>query len=282
MRLTDFTALGRTPIDPRYPTNLAIGGLTLAVTMAAAGLRRVSGSTTVESVQWGIEVGLVLFLAWALGRELDPDHDLSAFVGAGLLLLALLVLIPPSLLLILWVLLVLRTVNRTVGLPAKILDSLTVFGLGIWLTWQGIWIAGFLTAIAFLLDGLLAPPLRRHLFASGLSLVITVVLVVWNGELAPEGAATPLVVIASMAVSCMFLIVIVTSRESRAVGDATRRPLNPRRVQAAQGLALLTALVTAWWDGVRGVQVLLPLWAAILGVSLYRLVSLLFSRIWGS
>jgi hypothetical protein len=226
-------------------------------------------------------VGLALFLTWALGRELDPDQDLAAFIGVGLVLIALLFVDAPSFLLILWVLLLLRTVNRTVGLPAKLLDSLAVFGLGIWLTLQGIWLAGLVTAIAFLLDGLLIPPLKRHLFASGLSLAITVIWAVWYGGSTLERATTPLVV-ALVAISGLFLIVIANTRDLRSVGDATRKPLNPRRVQAAQALALLTALATAWWDGPRGVQDLLPVWAAILGISLYQIASFLFSRSWGS
>jgi hypothetical protein len=76
----------------------------------------------------------------------------------------------------------------------------------------------------------------------------------------------------------LFLVVIVTSREVRAVGDATGEPLKPRRVQAAQILALLTALLSAWWVGASGMVALLPLWAAMLGVSLYRLAILFLSR----
>ena len=62
------------------------------------------------------------------------------------------------------------------------------------------------------------------------------------------------------------------------MGDATGKVLKPRRVQAAQVLALLTALLFAWWDGASGVMAVLPLWAAMVGVSLYRLASLFLSR----
>jgi hypothetical protein len=190
MKLSDFTSLGRIPIDPRYPTNLAIGALSLVVTIAGTLWRLLSGLALLESALWGIGAGLVVFLTWALGREIDPDHDLSAFVGAGLVLIALLFLDIPALLVVLWLLTVLRIVNRTVGLPAKPLDSLAVFGLGAWLTWQGYWMAGLITAAAFLLDGLLSPPLRYHLFASGLTLVITVILSVFQGGMAMEGGPT--------------------------------------------------------------------------------------------
>ena len=278
MKLSDFTSLGRIPIDPRYPTNLAIAALALAVTIAGTLWRLLSGLALLDSALWGIGAGLVVFLTWALGREIDPDHDLSAFVGAGLVPIALLLVDTPSLLTMLWLLLVLRIVNRTVGLPAKPLDSLAVLGLGAWLTWQGIWIAGLITAVAFLLDGLLSPPLRIHLFASGLALASTVILSIFQGNMAMESGPTVPIVISSVVMTSLFLVVIATTREPKAVGDATGEPLNPRRVQAAQILALLTALVFAWWAGASGMVALLPLWAAMLGVGLYSLASLFLSR----
>ncbi|MFC2015385.1 hypothetical protein ACFLUM_00435 [Chloroflexota bacterium] len=278
MKLTDITALGRTPIDPSYPTNRAIAALALVVAIAGTIVRLSSGTALLDSILWGIGAGLLPFLTWALGRELDPDHDLSAFVGAGLVLIALLLPDMPSLLLILWLLLVVRIVNRSVGLPAKALDSVSVFGLGAWLTWQGHWMVGLMTAIAFLLDGLLSPPLRYHLFVSGLAFVITVILSVFHGDMAMESGPTMPVAVSSVAMACLFLVVIATTRQVEAVGDATGAVLNPRRVQAAQVLALVTALLFAWWDGASGLVAMLPLSAAMLGVGLYRLAILFLSR----
>ena len=278
MKLNDFTALARTPIDLSYPTNRAIAVLTTVVAIAGAILHLLRGTTPLESVLWGIAAGLAVFLTWALGRELDPDHDLSAFVGAGLVLIALLLVDAPSLLLILWLLSVLRTVNRTVGLPAKPLDSLWVLGLSAWLTWQGYWMVGLVTAVAFLLDGLLPPPLRRQLLASGLAFLATVILSIFHGGMAMESGPTMLVVVFSIVVAGLFLPVIAITREVEAVGDATGEVLNPRRVQAAQVVALLTAILFAWWAGASGLITLLPLWAAMIGVGLYRLAILFLQQ----
>jgi hypothetical protein len=277
MKMGDVTALAR-PIDPSYPTNRAIAVLALVVAIAGAILRLLSGAALLESSLWGIGAGFVLFLTWALGRELDPDHDLSAFVGAGLVLIALLLFDTPSLLVVFWLLLLLRIVNRTAGLPARPLDSLAVLGLGAWLTWQGHWMVGLVTAVAFLLDGLLLPPLRTHLFVSGLAFATTVVLSVFQGDIAMESGPTMPVVISSLVTAGLFLVVIATSREMQALGDATGERLNPRRVQAAQVLALLTALLFTWWGGHSGVVALLPLWAAMVGVGFYRLAILFLSR----
>jgi hypothetical protein len=277
MRISDITALGR-PFDPRYPTNLAVAILALAIAIAGTIGHLISGVTLLESTRWGIEAGFVLSFTWALGRELDPDHDLSAFVGAGLVSIALVLLDMPALLVVFWLLLLLRLVNRTSGLQPKPLDSLAVLGLGAWLTWQGYWMVGLMTAAALLFDGLLSPPLRIHLFVSGLAFIATVILSIFQGDIAMESGPTMPVVVSSPVMAGLFVVVIATSRQIGAVGDATGTPLSPRRVQAAQVLALLTALVFAWWAGASGVVSVLPLWAAMTGVGLYRLAILFLAR----
>ena len=123
MRLDDLTALGR-PIDPDYPTNRAIALVALTATVAAGIWALLSGVALPETASQAVRAGLTVFLAWAIGRELDPDHDLSAFVGVALALIGLTLLDAPSLFLDFWLLLSLRLVNRTSGLPAKPMDSM--------------------------------------------------------------------------------------------------------------------------------------------------------------
>ena len=277
MRLSDITVLGRS-LDPSYPPNLAIGALSLVVGAAGAVANLLSGRASLESVLWGIGAGFSVFLTWALARELDPAHDLSAFVGTGLTIAALPFFDLPALMSIFWLLVVLRVVNRTVGPPARPVDTLAVLGLGGWLTWQGNWIVGLVTALAFLLDGLLTNPLRYHLVLSGLAFAGTVVLSVFQGDIAMDSGPKMPVIISSVVMAGLFLVVVGTSREVRAVGDATGEPLEARRVQAAQLLALLTALLYAWWDGLAGVEGLWLLWAAMVGVALYRLAHLFLAR----
>lgn len=277
MKLHDVTALGR-PIDPAYRTNRAIAALSLVVLVAAILVRLAGGAAVLEGVVWGTSAGLVVFLTWALARELDPGFDLSAFVGTGLMIVALLFVELPSLLVLFWMLLALRIVNRSTGLPARPLDSVAVLGLGGWLTWQGYWVAGLVTAVAFLLDGLLPRPLKYHLLVAGIALLMTLILTVFQGNLAIESALEmPMVLVVGVATS-LFLFLIATSRTVKATGDATGEPLDARRVRAAQGLALLTGLLLAGWEGTSGVVAVLPLWAAGVGAALYRPLRSALSR----
>ncbi|MGD2206818.1 MAG: hypothetical protein PVH17_08570, partial [Anaerolineae bacterium] len=204
MKFSDITALGR-PIDPNYPTNRAIAALTLVVMIGGAAYRLFAGAALFDSMLWGVGAGLAVFLAWALARELDPDHALSAFVAAGLMLIGLFFLEPPNLLMLFWLLLVLRIVNRTTGLPARPLDSLAVLGLGGWLTLQGgNWIAGLATAAAFMLDGWLPSMLGRHRLFAVLALVVTVTLAVFHGNIIQEQGPSMPIVLAVVVMAGLF------------------------------------------------------------------------------
>jgi hypothetical protein len=270
--LYDITAIGR-PVDPRYPTNLAIAVVTALVAAAGAAWQWLTGAPFLDGALWGIGAGLAVFVAWALARELDPDHDLSAFVGAGLTLVALPFLGLPRLLPLFWMILALRIVNRTVGLPAASLDSLAVIGLGLWLTWRGGWTYGLATVAALFLDGQLKPPLRRHLLLSGVMMAATAVLTLL-GEAAPGGEwDLRWLRFATYLAGLLFFITTETLDDPKALCDVTGEPLRPARVRAAQLLALITALMVSSRSGQEGIIALLPLWVAMLGVALYNLVA---------
>ena len=67
MKLNDGTVPGRTPVDPSYPTTLAIAALALVATVGGAIGHLFSGATLLETILWGIGAGFLPFLTWALG-----------------------------------------------------------------------------------------------------------------------------------------------------------------------------------------------------------------------
>jgi hypothetical protein len=278
MRFTDLTAIGRL-LSPRVPTNVAIVLLTVLVTAGAAAWQWLDGAPLLDGALWGIGAGLAVFLAWVLARELDPDHDLSAFVGAGLALIALPALGLPQLLPLFWMVVAVRVINRTVGLPARPLDSLALLALGLWLTWQAGWLYGLLTAGALFLDGWLVPRLRRHLLLATAMLAATVVLALL-GATVPQGGWDSAVLPWLYALATiLFALTMATLPEAQALCDATDEPLHPARVRAAQLLALVAGLLLVNRAGEGGLVALLPLWAAMLGIALYDLGVHLFGRL---
>jgi len=222
-----------------------------------------------EGGLWGIRAGVAVFLAWMVCREFDPDHDLSAFVAAGLVLVGMFWWDPPNLGALLWLALVMRVVNRTTGLPATVVDVLAVVGVGGWLAWQGNWGYGVVTVLALILDGLLPPRNRQALAFVSLGAAAAAIAAVWQGKMWGPGGPSVRDGALALVMGIASVPVIVASNRVRSVGDETEEPLTPLRVQAAQVIAVLAGVQAAVWDGIAGLASMSSLWAAVLGAAMY-------------
>ena len=277
MKTTRITSIGRS-IDVNYPTNRAISIWALVVVVAGTILQVLSGEGWIPGGLWGVTAGLAVFLAWVTCRELDPDHALSAFVAAGLATLGLFLRDLPQLGAILWLVVVVRVVNRTVGLPATVLDSLGVLGLGIWFSYRGNWGYGAVTVIALLLDSQLPDPQRRQLVLAGVGAIAVGLVAVLEGTTWRSGGAAVWPGLLALGMCALFAPVLVAARSVESVGDETGERLSGVRVQAGQAIALLAGVQVALWSGEPGLVAMMPLWAAVLGASAYWL----FSKVKGS
>jgi len=267
-----FSTIGR-PIDPKYASNRAIASLALLVAVASFLVQRLTGETPPASFLRAILLGIGFFLAWAIARELDPDHGASAFVAAGLSLIPLAMLARPDYAAVFLVLLALRIVNRTVGPAARPLDSIAILALVAVAAWRGSPLVAGAATIAFVLDGILKPGHRIHLPAAGVSLGL--VAVAWSNLEGGLRSAPDSVDWLGLAATLPFLLLIRTSGAPVSVSDAGGLRLSVARVRAAQwlGFLLLAALIVA--EGRAGWSAASPLWAALVGTGLFSLVGAL-------
>lgn len=281
MQLRQISGIAR-PIEPGYPTNRWIGVLTLVVLITAGVGRAFAVPGWPAAAGWGVFAALAFFLAWALARELDPDGELAAFIAAGFTLpviaaAALRWLPLPDLAALFLVLLALRVVNRTTGVPATLPDVLGLLALGLWLGYEVNPIYLALAIAALLLDGLLERLDMRRLLLAGAAAVIGVLLLNYAGEPLHSRLEPPVLalaaVLAAVLISALFAVAIRAAGQIQSHGDDTDEPLSPRRVRAAQFLALLTGLAITLWQGNAGLIALLPLWAAMAATGGYRLAA---------
>lgn len=252
MKMSQVTGLGR-PLDLRYPTNLAIALISFTVAGTAACIDGTPLS--------GLRAGLDIFFAWALCRELDPEHDLAAFVAVGLSIFGL-VNWGQSAAPLFWLLLAIRTLNRTTGRACTVLDSLLLLGLGVFSGW------GALTAFVLGADAMLPQGRKFQLVFAAAAAAGAI----WRPF--PHLIAGP-ALWESLVLAFLFLPVVYHSRKSRSVCDVHPRPLWPARVQAAQLFALLVACLSAsrTFHGqlVPNLTAQLPLWSALLAAAVWRL-----------
>lgn len=138
MKLSDVSGVVRS-IDPSFPPNFAMIVLVIATSIIGVVVYPFLFNYTSMgmSISWGIRAGISVFLSWALARELDPDHDLSALFTAGIMFVMIFIFSfqLSGIILLVWILLIMRVLNRTSGKHASILDSLVILGFGIWFTY---------------------------------------------------------------------------------------------------------------------------------------------------
>src|SRR5690606_24949796 len=268
------TGLART-IDPRVPSNRLILILAVAATVSLGLFRLAAGALLPEVVIHAVGAGVFTTLAWAVGREIDPDHNLSAAIAAVLMIVALFVWPMPNLLLAGGLMAALRMVTRSTGLPLRLTDALALVALAaISIVLDGFWMLGVVMALAFLLNGLLPKPDRPNslifaLIALGVTFILSLLveIPVWTWELDPGfGAMT-------MLTGLFYLAVILRDPPTlQSVGDYDGQPLLRRRVLAAQLLALAAVMGLELRAGMIGVAALAPVWAAMAGVILRWIV----------
>lgn len=145
-----MTSLGRS-VDLNYPSNVfAVAGSAVAGTLAF-GVSLGDGFPTAAA--GGIVVGLAAFVAWAIGRELDPDHPAAAAVALVIAGAAAL-FDRPALLAVFGVLLAARLAVGSTGLRPTPIDRAVLVAVAVALGTQAVaWPALVVLVVAIVMRG---------------------------------------------------------------------------------------------------------------------------------
>jgi hypothetical protein len=269
-RIYRLTSIGR-PLEPAYPTNRTVIWL-LGVAALLGGLTWAGQ----HGAGWGllgaaVNALLAAFGGWALARELAPDHERTAFVALGFALATTLILEGSPVLPLFVALFLVRIVNRSVGLPARISDSILVSVLAIGAAWlfDSSWLA-LLAALAFMIDAVLPPGLTRQRLFTGLCAVAAFLLFTAESQVpARFMPATAVERWLPVVIAVGFVIVILLTRRVDARGDATGEPLSLARVRAGMWVGLFAA-AQSLLGGPEDIRNLALVWASLAGTALHR------------
>lgn len=258
-KIYSVTSIGR-PIVWAVPTNRAMLILLGPSAAVAFGLALWLGAPVTGALVFALSAALAAFGGWALGREFDPDDQAAAFVALALSLVVILFIGPMGgghyLLVLFTTLGLVRQVNRSTGLEARISDSLLLLGLTLWVVYGT---ANPLFAIAagfsFALDGLLDRPLRRQWLFALLSFGATIVYMV-DHDLGRDVYSVPQSLPQWLAAltAVVFALNSFRIRKVQSTGDVHRRPLDPMRVRG--GIAVAVIVVAQGLPEVREIALI--------------------------
>lgn len=176
-----------------------------------------------------------------------------------------------GIILLVWILLIIRVINRTSGKHASILDSLVIMGFGVWFTYQEGWIYMLITLLVFLLDSWMSSPNKNHRYFAFISFIILVASIIFGVSMTLN-IPSFLNRLILLLISILFLLQISASSRIRSFDDQGICRLESKRVRVSQLMILITGLSIVFLGNDYGMMSMIPLWVAILGVSVYRLI----------
>lgn len=265
--------IGR-PLDLSLPSNRFVVGATLAASAVAGWWALFAGHGLAGAVGVGVSAGGSAFLAWAVGRELDPDRTATAGVAAVAAPWMVLVGQPGLLLSGLW-LLGLRLITGTTGRAPLPVDLALVLGLAVAVAARTNGLVGAMAGISMVaLSAVVADPARKRVLTW---MIAGTVLVAASGALwgrieAPEalgGAAWAWVSLALVAsLGGVVGPVTITS-----TSDRSGEPLDHRRIRLARVAAGAACAAAIAWEGSTAAHRLAPVLAAVLATAAMRVFS---------
>ena len=260
-----FTSIGR-PIDPAYLTNRALLIVLPALGLLSAYLASFHGMGA-DPLSAAFSGALVAFAAWALTRELAPDYDGLAFVALAFSWAANIAFGMSQVLLVFVALLLVRVVNRSTGLPSRLLDTIGILGFCTWAavsTQQPLIL--LIASLAFVLDAVLENPLRRHYLVAAACLPFLVwMLLDGNDPIAGDLTIQDWSLLGALALGVV--LVAYTNPQPVSYCDTSPNRLNRVRVNAGLIVGLLLAVQALVTDG-HSAWLETPMWICMSAVLL--------------
>ena len=268
--LSQYLGLGR-PIDfDNKVTKLAVM-CAVIISVLVTLWKSMTGMESGPAVVVAVGYALGFLLCYMIAQELDPDRQLGGIIGGGLTLIAYYFLGEGNILVMLWLLFILRMLNRSSGDRHRIGDNVIIIGTAIWLGKDGFWVYPLLTGAAYILESQIQAGYFRSLYLAGISLAG---LVIAEFSKQPNILSMNYIYIMSAAF-ILYLPEIRISYYTQAKGDKTGKRLLPKRLQTMMGFFLMILFSSTFLHGNAAAQALLPAAMAAIGIGAYLFVALL-------
>ena len=242
-RIYKYTSIGR-PLEPAYPSNKAVLILLPLGALLGAIAAWMDGLSGVQLLQQALSFLLIVFGAWALARELDPDDHAAAFISMAAAVFAALIVDSPGILIVFTTIGLVRIVNRSTGLVARMGDSVIIMLLSLLVIYSTKSpFFGVVAALAFILDGSLKEPLRHQWVFGLVCLGGTIVYMVDHdiglGHLSPPDALFEWLALLFLLIFALNTLLL---KKVHSKGDINGKKLDLGRVRGGMAVGLFAAL----------------------------------------
>jgi hypothetical protein len=231
-------------LEPAYTSNKVVLILMPLAAVLGAIAAWLDGQSGLQLLQQAVSFLLIAFGAWALARELDPDDHTAAFIAMAAAVFAALVVGAPGILIVFTTLGLVRIVNRSTGLVARMGDSVVVMLLSLLVIYSTKSpFFGLVAAMAFMLDGSLKEPLR-HQWVFGLVCLGGTIVYMVDHDIGIAHLSAPGSLFGWLALLFLLIFALNTLllKKVHSKGDVNGKRLDLNRVRGGMAVGLLAAL----------------------------------------
>ena len=268
--VSQYLGLGR-PIDFDNKLNKTAMMAAIFITVAVTLWKSSAGMGSSDAVVSALGYALGFLFSYMIAQELDPDRHLGGFIGGVLTLAAYFFLGEGNILVMLWLLFILRMLNRSSGDRHRLLDNVIMIGSAAWLGRDGYWLYPLLTGAAYILESQIQAGYFRSLYLAGISLAC--LLFAKYGAVENTLSMSNIIVMAIAFI--LFLPEIRCADYVKAKGDKNGKRLLPKRLQTMQGYFLMMLFTLSFMHGDAAVVSLTPAVAAAMGCGVILFAALL-------
>lgn len=268
--LSSYLGLGR-PIDFDNGVTKVAMMCAILVTVAVTVWQSMQGMESGDAVMAAVGTGLGFLFSYMIALELDPDRQLGGIIGGGLTVIAYHFLGEGNILVMLWLLFILRMLNRSSGDRHRIIDNVIMIGSALWLGRQGYWLYPLLTGAAYVLESQITAGYFRSLYLAGIALAG---LIFSEYGILPNDLSMQYIYIMSVAF-ILFLPEIRVAVYTKAKGDKNGKRLLPKRLQTTQGFFLMVLFSLVFLHGNGAALSLVPALMAAVGCGAFLIVALM-------
>ena len=268
--ISKYLGLGR-PIDFGATVNKVAMLTTIFICVAVTLWKTSSGMDSGEAVMFSMTSGLGFLLSYIIALELDPDRQLGGLIGGALTVLGYYFFGAGNITVMLWLLFILRMLNRSSGDRHRIGDNVIIIASAVWLGKEGFWVYPLLTGAAYILESQIKGGYFRSLYLAGISLAGLII-----AEFSKESVVLTMdMIVLNCFAIILFLPEIRIAEYTQAKGDKNGKRLIPKRLQATMGFFCMLLVAAIFLHGNEAGKQLLPGTMAAIGCGLYLLVALM-------
>ena len=268
--ISKYLGLGR-PIDFGEKVNKMAMLTTIFICVAVTLWKTSSGMDSGEAVMFSMTSGLGFLLSYIIALELDPDRQLGGLIGGALTVLGYYFFGAGNITVMLWLLFILRMLNRSSGDRHRIGDNVIIIASAVWLGKEGFWVYPLLTGAAYILESQIKGGYFRSLYLAGISLAGLII-----AEFSKESVVLTMdMIVLNCFAIILFLPEIRIAEYTQAKGDKNGKRLIPKRLQATMGFFCMLLVAAIFLHGNEAGKQLLPGTMAAIGCGLYLLVALM-------